>query len=149
MLYWDIRRTRRCIPFITQAYLDEAQIIYATTEKELQAIVYDIKKICSYLVGSKIIIYIDHPAIRYLLSKKDAKPRLIRWNMSLKEFDLEIWDKKGTKKVVADHLFKLSDLKKGQLHLDDSFPGDKMIAHYDLKCHGMLSLPTTSQQESF
>lgn len=51
MLYWDIRRTRRCISFITQAYLDEAMITYATTEKELQAIVYDIKKKISYLVG--------------------------------------------------------------------------------------------------
>lgn len=69
--------------------------------------------------------------------------------MLLKEFDLEIWDKKGTKNVVADHLFKLSDLKKGELHLDDYFPSDKMIACYDLKCHGMLSSPTTSQQESF
>lgn len=35
--------------------------------------------------------------------------------------------------MVADHLFKLSDLNKGELHLDVSFPGDKMIVRYDLK----------------
>ena len=58
--------------------LDEAQINYATTEKELLAIVFAIDKFHSYLVGSKIIIYTDHAAIRYLLSKKDAKSRLIR-----------------------------------------------------------------------
>ncbi|XP_050894797.1 uncharacterized protein LOC127101414, partial [Lathyrus oleraceus] len=54
--------------------LDPAQMNYATTEKELLAIVFALDKFRSYLVGAKIIIYIDHAAIRYLLSKKDAKP---------------------------------------------------------------------------
>jgi hypothetical protein len=52
---------------------------YATTEKELLAVVFAIDKFRSYLVGAKIIIYNDHAAIRYLLSKKDAKLRLLRW----------------------------------------------------------------------
>ena len=74
--------------------LDDAQINYATTEKELLAIVYAIDKFRSYLVGSKIIVYTDHATTRYLLSKKDAKPRLIRWILLAQEFDLEIRDKK-------------------------------------------------------
>jgi hypothetical protein len=28
----------------------------------------------SYLVGAKVIIYTDHAALKYLLTKKDAKP---------------------------------------------------------------------------
>ena len=71
------------------------QLNYATTEKELLAIVFAIEKFRSYLVGAKVIIYKDHAALKYLLTKKDAKPWLIRWILSLQEFDIEIWDNKG------------------------------------------------------
>jgi hypothetical protein len=53
------------------------QLNYATTEKELLAMVFVIKKFRSYLVGAKVIVYIDHAALKYLLAKKDAKPCLI------------------------------------------------------------------------
>jgi hypothetical protein len=108
--------------------LDEAQINYATTEKELLAIVFAIDKFRSYLVGSKIIIYTDHAAIRYLLSKKDAKPRLIRWILLLQEFDMEIRDKKGTENVVADHLSRINDGKVEELPINDHFPYDRLVA---------------------
>ena len=49
-----------------------------------------IDKFRSYLVGAKVIVYSDHAALKYLLTKKDAKPRLIRWILLLQEFNLEI-----------------------------------------------------------
>ena len=58
--------------------LSEAQLNYATTEKEMLAIVFAFDKFRSYLLGSKVIVYTDHAAIKYLLTKKDSKPRLIR-----------------------------------------------------------------------
>ena len=70
------------------------QLNYATTKKELLAIVFAIDKFRSYLVGAMVIIYTDHAALKYLLTKKDAKPRLIRWILLLQEFDLKIKDKK-------------------------------------------------------
>ena len=72
--------------------LNDAQINYATTEKEFLAIVYALEKFRSYLVGSKIVIYTDKTTIKYLLHKADSKPQLIRWIFLLQEFDLVVKD---------------------------------------------------------
>lgn len=77
--------------------LNDAQINYATTEKELLAVVYAFDKFRSYLMGSKVIVCTNHAALKYLMTKKDAKPRLIRWVFLLQEFDIEIRDKKAVK----------------------------------------------------
>ena len=53
------------------------QFNYATTEKELLAVVFAIDKFRSYLVGAKVIVYTNHVSLKYLLTKKDAKSRLI------------------------------------------------------------------------
>nr|GEU53874.1 reverse transcriptase domain-containing protein [Tanacetum cinerariifolium] len=57
--------------------MTEAQIHYTTTEKEMTAVVYGFEKFQPYLVLSKSIVYTDHSALKYLLSKQDAKPRYI------------------------------------------------------------------------
>ncbi|RVW88311.1 Retrovirus-related Pol polyprotein from transposon 17.6 [Vitis vinifera] len=84
--------------------LNETQRNYTTTEKELLAMVFSLDKFRAYLVGSFFIAFIDHSALKYLLTKQDAKARLIRWILLLQEFDLQIRDKKGVENVVADHL---------------------------------------------
>jgi hypothetical protein len=57
--------------------LTRPQLNYATTEKELLTVIFAIEKFRSYLVGAKVIVNTDHAALKYLLTKKDAKPCLI------------------------------------------------------------------------
>ena len=71
------------------------------------AAVFALDKSRPYLIGSKVLMYIDHAALKYLLTKKDAKACLIRWILLLQEFNLEIHDKKGAENVVADHLSRI------------------------------------------
>jgi hypothetical protein len=77
--------------------LNGARLNYATTEKDVLVVVFAFEKFRSYIVNSKVIVYTNHAAIKYVFSKKDAKPRLIRWILLLQEFDVEIQDKKGWK----------------------------------------------------
>ncbi|KAK1665924.1 hypothetical protein QYE76_054083 [Lolium multiflorum] len=106
--------------------LDAAQRNYATTEKELLAVVFAYDKFRSYIVDSKVTIHTDHAAIRYLMQKKDAKPRLIRWVLLLQEFDLHIVDRKGADNPVADNLSRLENIAYDPVPVNDSFPNEQL-----------------------
>nr|GEW22856.1 reverse transcriptase domain-containing protein [Tanacetum cinerariifolium]GEW23226.1 reverse transcriptase domain-containing protein [Tanacetum cinerariifolium] len=115
----------------------EAQIHYTTTEKEMLAVVYAFEKFRQYLVLSKSIVYTDHSALKYLLSKQDAKPRLIRWVLILQEFDINIHDKKGTKNLAADHLSRLENPHK------DDFENKDINENFPLETLGKISSGST------
>ncbi|KAM1606994.1 hypothetical protein ACFX1Z_027628 [Malus domestica] len=104
--------------------LNDAQLNYSTTEKELLAVVFALDKFRSYLIGTKVIVFTDHAALMYLFTKKEAKPRLIRWMLLLQEFDIEIKDKKGSDNVVADHLSRLV-CEEEALPIFETFPDEQ------------------------
>jgi hypothetical protein len=103
------------------------QLNYVTTEKELFAVVFAIEKFRSYLGGARVIVYTDHAALKYLLTKKDAKPCLIRWIFLLQEFDLEIRDKKGVENSMADHLSHLHFKESAEVPINDYMRYDTLL----------------------
>ncbi|PON98592.1 LOW QUALITY PROTEIN: hypothetical protein TorRG33x02_054920 [Trema orientale] len=82
--------------------LNDAQ--QTTPQPRKRCVVFACDKFWPYLIGTKVIVYIDHAAIRNLFAKKEAKSRLIRLILLLQEFDVEIRDKKRSENIVADHL---------------------------------------------
>ena len=110
--------------------LNDAQLNYATTEKELLVIVFAFDKFRPYLIGNKVVVHTDHSAIKYLMTKKDAKPRLIQWVLLLEEFNVEIKDKKGTENLVADHLSRLEGAS-DEVQVNDDFPDEQLLAIED------------------
>ncbi|RDX88027.1 Retrovirus-related Pol polyprotein from transposon 17.6, partial [Mucuna pruriens] len=103
--------------------MDSAQRNYTTTEKELLAIVFALDKFLSYLLGSRIVVFFDHVALRYLLKKPDAKSRLIWWMLLLQEFNIEIRHKKGAENSVANHLSRI-ERKSEPMPIRDEFPDE-------------------------
>jgi hypothetical protein len=94
----------------------------------LLAVIFVLDKFRSYLLGLKVIIYSDHAALTYLFYKKDVKSRLIRWILLLQEFDIEIWDNKGSKNVVADHLSRITvDFTKEATPISKTFPDEQLM----------------------
>ena len=117
--------------YYSSKLLNEAQAKYTTTEKEMLAIVQAMEKFRAYLLEGKVIVHTDHAAIRYLMTKKEAKSRLIRWVLLFQEFDIEIQDRKGTENQVADHLSRLEAQNLEKLGADmtvvGSFPDEKLF----------------------
>lgn len=73
--------------YYTSKTLNEAQCNYTVIEKELLAVVFAFENFRSYLIGTKVMMYIDHNANKYLIAKKDVKPRLIRRVLLIQEFE--------------------------------------------------------------
>nr|GEW98016.1 reverse transcriptase domain-containing protein [Tanacetum cinerariifolium] len=83
------------------------------------------------------IVYTNNSALKYLLSKQDAKPRLIWWVLLLQEFDIIIHDKKGTENLAADHLCRLENPHK------DVFENKDIIENFPLETLGKISSGST------
>jgi hypothetical protein len=107
--------------------LTRPQLNYTTMEKELLAMVFAIEKFRSFFLGTKVIVYTNHAALKYLLTKKDAKPCLIRWILLLQEFDLEIRYKKGVENSVAVHLSRLQFEEFAELPINDYMRDDTLL----------------------
>ncbi|XP_070022118.1 uncharacterized protein [Nicotiana sylvestris] len=99
--------------------MNDAQVNYTVTKKE-----------CLGLMGAKVIVHTDHAALRYLMTKKNSKARLMRWVLLFQEFDLEIVDRKGCKYQVADHFPRLEDEGRPRdgLRINDSFLDEQLLS---------------------
>jgi len=90
-------------------------------------VVFAFKKVRSYLSGSHVIIFTDHATVKHVLSKKDAKSRLVRWMLLLQEFDYEIGDRKCSKNAITNHLSTIMCTKSTKASISECFPDEQLF----------------------
>lgn len=87
--------------------LNPAEKNYSTTERECLAMIFSAKKFRHYLLSNKVVFYVDHMAIKYLVNKPELSGRLARWVLLLQEFDYTVEYKPGSVHKQADHMSRL------------------------------------------
>ena len=69
------RRDKILLPiYYAHKALNKAQKNYTVTEQEFHAVVFLFEKFCTYFLGMRVILHIDHSALRYFMAKNDVKP---------------------------------------------------------------------------
>lgn len=106
--------------------LYECHINYASIKNELLAIVYVTKKICSYLVGSKIIVTM--PLLGIFLARKMPSQELFSGYYYYMSSICRSVIRKRMENVVEDHLSRINYVKTKEFPLDDSFPDDRLLS---------------------
>ena len=99
---WGQRKDNKpYVVYYVSRTMNETQVTYSNTKKELLVIVFALEKFHLYLINSMVIIFIDLVALKHLLKKSDSKPYIIRWVLLLQEFDSEIHDNNALKNLVV------------------------------------------------
>ena len=79
-----------------------------------------------------MVVYTDHSALEHLLSKKDAKPRLVQWILLVQKFDCEFRDKKGSENLMTDHLSRIVCSRESESQISECFLNEQLfIVHSD------------------
>ena len=79
---------------------------YCTSEKETLALILSLQhfQVYSSSTVASVLVFTDHNPLVYIQQMKDRNWKLVRWNLFLQEFQLEIRYVKGKDNVVADTL---------------------------------------------
>nr|GEX38969.1 reverse transcriptase domain-containing protein [Tanacetum cinerariifolium] len=85
---------------------------------------------------TSVKVYMDHLALKYLIAKQDAKPRLFWWILLLQKFDVIIRDKKGAKNLTTNHLSRLENPHQDELEkkeITKTFPLETLAGVFTAK----------------
>jgi hypothetical protein len=96
----------RVIQYVSHQ-LAGAQLRWATIEKEAYAVVYALKKLRPYLLGSQFCIYTDHKPLISLFSSTIQNAKIQRWAITLSEYGADIRYRPGADNIRADMLSRI------------------------------------------
>lgn len=82
---------------------------YSVIEKEALALLLALQHFEVYLGNSpqSIIVYTDHNPLVFLSRMSGSNQRLLRWALTIQEYNLDIQHKRGSENVMADALSRV------------------------------------------
>lgn len=102
-------KKEKAIAFYSSVH-NQAQSKYSKTDKELLAIISEVKYFCYYLLGQKFLLRTDHKALIFMIKTKDEKTRIYRWSSLLQESDFILEHIKGINNYT-DYLSRACNLE--------------------------------------
>ncbi len=126
----DDEGVERPIQYLSQQ-LTPTQRKYAVIEKEAFAVVYALKKLRPYLLGSDCTVYTDHKPLLSFFVGEVANTKIQRWAILLAEFGARIRYRPGKNNIRADMLSRIKFQKEAAVLDADSewVSPDQVKAH--------------------
>jgi len=87
--------------------MNSAKKNYTTTEKEILAMIYVVKKFRHYLLGNNFTFFVDHQALLYLVNKPIVTSQIARWLLLLQKIDFKVIFKPSRVHFLPDHYLEL------------------------------------------
>ena len=94
---------KRPVSYLSRKLLPREQN-YSVVEKECLALVWAVKNLSAYLIGSEFIVETDHAPLLYLNRAKSENGRLMRWALLLGQYRFNLRSVRGTENHCPDFL---------------------------------------------
>ena len=88
--------------------LNEHQCRYSTIEKEALALLLSVRTFSVYFGSSPVNVYTDHSPLQFLQRMSNVNQKLLRWNLELQAYNLNIIHRPGRFNVIPDLLSRPS-----------------------------------------
>jgi hypothetical protein len=92
----------RPIQYISASF-NSTQRRWAVIEKEAYGVIYCMKKLRAYLLGSEFTVFTDHKPLLSLFTKEMANTKIQRWAVLLAEYNARIKYRPGPNRYAESH----------------------------------------------
>ena len=82
---------------------------YSTVEKEALALVLAVRAFSVYLEANPVRVYTDHSPLQFLKRIVNHNQKLLRWNLELHQYNLQITHRPGKDITIPDLLSRPSE----------------------------------------
>jgi hypothetical protein len=87
--------------------LNRVQQNYNKTKREVLTTIFTLHKFKHYLLSNKLVFYVDHMALVYLVNKPQVLRKIVRWLLLFLKYDFTIVYKPGKTEFTLSRLLNM------------------------------------------